>query len=125
MGNFKGDYTYPIKLIGNITAYQGNKVGSNNWLNKLYKRVYELGTTENSWEEPVRIQLISDDRQLKDLLERVKGDITVSSVEFPMNDVPPMPKCNGDFNPYTGIITHEKVCELPVHQEGVQLSWVS
>ena len=40
MGNFAGDYEYPIRLIGVITAYQGNKVASNNWMNKMYDRIH-------------------------------------------------------------------------------------
>ena len=60
MGNFAGDYKYPIRLIGNITAYQGNKVASNNWMNKMYDRIHELALDEGM----VRVKLISEDKEL-------------------------------------------------------------
>ena len=115
MGNFAGDYYYPIRLIGNITAYQGNKVASNNWMNKMYDRIHELALDEGM----VRVKLISEDKELNKLLERVKGDINIQDIEFPWNNVPPVPKCTGNFNQYTGLITHDTGCELNVHKKGV------
>ena len=119
MGNFAGDYKYPIRLIGNITAYQGNKVASNNWKNNIYNRIQELGNELE--EESVHVQFSSNDKELNKLLERVQGDIDIHTIEFPWNDVPRQPKCTGDFNQYTGLITHETECELPIHQEGVKV----
>ena len=115
MGNFKGDYNYPIRLIGAIRAYQGNKVASNNWMNKMYDRIHELALDEGM----VRVKLISEDKELNKLLERVKGDINIQDIEFPWNNVPPVPKCTGNFNQYTGLITHDTECELDVHKKGV------
>ena len=115
MGNFAGDYYYPISHIGNITAYQGNKVASNNWMNKMYDRIHELALDEGM----VRVKLISEDKELNKLLERVKGDINIQDIEFPWNNVPPVPKCTGNFNQYTGLITHDTECELDVHKKGV------
>ena len=112
MANFKGNYKYPIRLIGDITAYQGNKVASNNWMNKLYNRIHELALDEGA----VHVQLTSEDEELNKLLERVQGDINVHDIEFPWNDVPPVSKCTGNLNQYTGLITHEKTCELAIHQ---------
>ena len=117
MGNFAGDYEYPIRLIGVITAYQGNKVASNNWMNKMYDRIHELALDEGM----VRVRLTSEDTELNKLLERVQGDINVQDIEFPWNNVPPVPKCTGSFNPYTGLITHNTECELDVHKEGVKV----
>ena len=115
MGNFAGDYKYPIWLIGAIIAYQGNKVASNNWMNKMYDRIHELALDEGM----VRVKLISEDKELNKLLERVKGDINIQDIEFPWNNVPPVPKCTGNFNQYTGLITHDTECELDVHKKGV------
>ena len=115
MGNFAGDYEYPIRLIGVITAYQGNKVASNNWMNKMYDRIHELALDEGM----VRVKLISEDKELNKLLERVKGDINIQDIEFPWNNVPPVPKCTGNFNQYTGLITHDTECELDVDKKGV------
>ena len=115
MGNFAGDYKYPIRLIGAIIAYQGNKVASNNWMNKVYDRIHELGDIKGM----VRVKLTSEDKELNKLLERVKGDINIQDIEFPWNNVPPVPKCTGNFNQYTGLITHDTECELDVHKKGV------
>ena len=94
MSNLAGDYKYPIRLIGAIIAYQGNKVASNNWMNKIYDRIHELALIKGA----VHVTLISEDKELNKLLERVKGDINVQDIEFPWNNVPPVPKSS------TGII---------------------
>ena len=112
MGNFKGDYNYPIRLIGAIRAYQGNKVASNNWMNKMYDRIHELALDEGA----VHVTLTSEDKELNKLLERVQGNIDVHEIEFPWNDVPPVPKCTGSLNQYTGLITHDTECQLDIHK---------
>ena len=70
MGNFAGNYQYPIRLIGNITAYQGNKVSSNNWMNNIYNRIQELGNELE--EESVHVQFSSNDKELNILVAKLK-----------------------------------------------------
>lgn len=114
MGNFAGEYTYrQVHIVAEIKAYQGNKVGSNNWMKNIHNRIKDL--------DSVRLERIdTTDKELNSLLERIEGDIKVTDIEFPLYDVPPMPRCNGEFNKYTGLITHDKECELDVHK-GVQV----
>jgi len=46
----------------------------------------------------------------------VQGNIDVHEIEFPWNDVPPVPKCTGSLNQYTGLITHDTECQLDIHK---------
>ena len=115
MGNIAGKYTYrQVHIIANIDAYQTSKVGGRKWMKSVYNRMEDL--------DSVRLERIdTTDKQLNSLLERIEGDIEVTGIEFPLYDVPPMPRCNGEFNPYTGLITHATECELAIH-EGVPIN---
>ena len=129
MSNFAGDYTYrEVHIVAQIKAYQGNKVGSNNWMKNIYNRIKKLDARSVRYDampnlplpdkglEGVDVELVTTDKKLNGLLERVQGNIRVTGIEFPLYDVPPIPRCNGSFNEFTGLITHDKKCELAIHQ---------
>ena len=111
-----------IEITGTVISEQGNKLGRNNWLRKLHEttKVEEVLVSSLATGK-VSVQLISKDKEVNELLSRIIGDIDIHTIEFPWNDVPRQPKCTGDFNQYTGLITHETECELPIHQEGVKV----
>ena len=121
MGNFAGVYTYrQVHIVAEIKAYQGNKVGSNNWMKNIHNRIKDLDSAGTDDVIRVRLERIdTTDKELNSLLEKIEGDIKVTDIEFPLYDVPPMPRCTGNFNQYTGLITHDTECELDVHKKGV------
>jgi len=62
------------------------------------------------------VQFSSDNEEVNELLSRVVGDIQVSQINFPWDDVPEQPKCNGNLNRVMGEIEHyEGYKTCPVH----------
>ena len=110
-----------IEITGTVLSEQGNKLGRNNWLRKLHEttKVEEVLVSSLATGK-VSVQLVSEDKEVNELLSRIIGDIRVGKITFPFDDVPKQPRCNGYFNQYTGLITHDQECELDVHKEGVR-----
>jgi hypothetical protein len=110
MSNRKGIYPDRIVITGDIQSYQGNEVGRRHWLKKL-----------NENKSKVVVQLVSQNPEMKETLERLIDFETVS-IEFPWRDIPEKPKCNGDFDREAGKIVHgyEGINTCPVHRDEEQ-----
>jgi hypothetical protein len=110
MSNRKGIYPDRIVITGDIQSYQGNEVGRRHWLKKL-----------NENKSKVVVQLVSQNPEMKETLERLIDFETVS-IEFPWRDIPEKPKCNGDFDREAGEIVHgyEGINTCPVHRDEEQ-----
>ena len=106
MSNRKGLYADRVVITGELKSYQGNEVGRRNWLKKLNENKYK-----------VVVQLVSQNPEMKETLEKVLDFETVS-IEFPWRDIPEQPKCNGDFDREAGEIVHgyESNSTCPVHR---------
>ena len=111
MSNKKGVYADTIVITGQLKSYQGNQIGRRNWLKKL-----------NENKSKVVVQLVSQNPEMKETLEKVLDFETVS-IEFPWRDVPEQPKCNGDFDREAGEIVHgyQSANTCPVHRDEEQL----
>ena len=103
-------YADRVVITGELKSYQGNEVGRRNWLKKL-----------NENKSKVVVQLVSQNPEMKDTLEKVLDFETVS-IEFPWRDVPEQPKCNGDFDREAGEIVHgyQSTSTCPVHRDKEQ-----
>ena len=110
MSNRKGVYADRVVITGELKSFQGNEVGRRHWLKKLNENKYK-----------VVVQLVSQNPEMKEALERVLDFETVS-IEFPWRDVPEKPKCNGDFDREAGEIVHgyEGINTCPVHRDEEQ-----
>jgi len=110
--NKKGVYADTIVITGKLKSYQGNEVGRRNWLKKLNENKYK-----------VVVQLVSQNPEMKEALERVLDFETVS-IEFPWRDIPEQPKCNGDIDREAGEIVHQykgySINTCPVHRDEEQ-----
>ena len=104
MSNRKGMYTDTVVITGELKSYQGNEVGRRNWLKKLNENKYK-----------VVVQLVSQNPEMKETLERVL-DFETTSIEFPWDDIPEKPKCNGEFDRVAGEIRHWESDECPIHR---------
>ena len=105
-----------IEISGSVFSEQGNKLGRNNWLRNLHNATKaEEALISSLATAKVSVQLVSEDEAINKLLSRIIN-IKVGLISFPWDDVPRQPRCNGDFNQYTGLITHDQECELPIHQ---------
>jgi len=103
MNNRKGVYADTIVITGQLKSYQGNQVGRRNWLKKL-----------NENKSKVAVQLVSQNPEMKETLERVL-DFETTSIEFPWDDIPEKPKCNAQFDRVAGEIRHWEPAECPIH----------
>ena len=101
-----------IQINATVTVEHGNKKGFNNWMKRLHEK-----TQTRIVDAPLEIDLNSDDYEMNELLSRIKGMQEVT-VEWPWNDIPEQPKCNGTFDRVKGEITHfpdEWKESCPVH----------
>jgi len=101
--NKKGVYADTIVITGQLKSYQGNEVGRRNWLKKLNENKYK-----------VMVQLVSQNPEMKEALERVLDMATVS-IEFPWKGIPEKLKCNGQLDRVAGEIHHWESDKCPIH----------
>jgi len=99
-----------IEITGIIFSEQGNKKGRNNWMKNLHEatKTSQFPTLflPNAETTKVHVHFTSEDTEVNELLSRVVGDVEVSQIKFPWDDVPEQPKCNGNFNRRKGEIEH-------------------
>jgi len=111
-----------IEITGTVFSEQGNKTGRNNWLKNLHETTKAEEVLISSFATgKVSVLLVSEDKEVNELLGRIIGEIRVGKITFPLDDVPRQPRCNGYFDQYTGLITHDQKCELDIHKEGVRV----